>query len=139
MKNMEQLFKSILDQDKAPIVVCDMNSIIVYMNPSAITRYKKDLTGKSLRNCHPASANEQIEKVLDWFGKNHHNNIENIYYYIPIKPLRQPSSFRTYAATSCCGNGQRRRWNGLPSRTTWQSRCRSDPDPRGWPAHSPDG
>ena len=53
MKNMEQLFKSILDQDKAPIVVCDMNSIIVYMNPSAITRYKKDLTGKILRNCHP--------------------------------------------------------------------------------------
>ncbi len=75
MKNMEQLFKSILDQDKAPIVVCDMNSIIVYMNPSAITRYKKDLTGKSLRNCHPASANEQIDKVLEWFGKNHENNI----------------------------------------------------------------
>ena len=75
MKNMEQLFKSILEQDKAPIVVCDMNSIIVYMNPSAITRYKKDLTGKSLRNCHPASANEQIDKVLEWFSKNNNNNI----------------------------------------------------------------
>ena len=75
MKNMEQLFKSILDQDLAPIVVCDMNSIIVYMNPSAITRYKKDLTGKSLRNCHPASANEQIDEVLEWFGKNRENNI----------------------------------------------------------------
>ena len=75
MKNMEQLFKSILDQDKAPIVVCDMDSIIVYMNPSAITRYKKDLTGKSLRNCHSASANEQIDKVLEWFSKNNNNNI----------------------------------------------------------------
>lgn len=36
MKNKEQLFKSILDQDKAPIVVCDMDSIIVYMNPFAM-------------------------------------------------------------------------------------------------------
>lgn len=72
---MEQLFKSILDQDKAPIVVCDMDSRIVYMNPSAITRYKKDMTGKSLRNCHPASANEQIDRVLEWFSKNIENNI----------------------------------------------------------------
>ena len=44
---MEQLFKSILEQDRAPIVVCNMQSTVVYMNPSAIARYKIDLTGKS--------------------------------------------------------------------------------------------
>ena len=77
---MEQLFKSILNQDKAPIVVCDMDSIIVYMNPSAITRYKKDMTGKSLRICHPASANEQIDRVLEWFSKNSENNIVYTYF-----------------------------------------------------------
>ena len=72
---MEQLFKSILDQDKAPIVVCDMQSTVVYMNPSAIARYKRDLTGRNLKSCHPASANEKIERVLEWFKDSRDNNI----------------------------------------------------------------
>ncbi len=44
-----KLFKSILEQDTAPVVVCDMDDIIVYMNPSAIKSYHKDLTGARLR------------------------------------------------------------------------------------------
>lgn len=72
---MEQLFKSILDQDKAPIVVCDMQSTVVYMNPSAIARYKRDLTGRNLKSCHPAAANEKIERVLEWFKNSRDNNI----------------------------------------------------------------
>lgn len=36
---LNKLFKSILEPDTAPIVVCDMDDIIVYMNPSAIARY----------------------------------------------------------------------------------------------------
>jgi DUF438 domain-containing protein len=72
---MEQLFKSILDQDKAPIVVCDMQSTVVYMNLSAIARYKRDLTGRNLKSCHPADANEKIERVLEWFKKSRDNNI----------------------------------------------------------------
>ena len=72
---MEQLFKSILDQDRAPIVVCDMESVVVYMNPSAIARYKVDLTGKNLKKCHPSDANEKIDRVLDWFRKSTDNNI----------------------------------------------------------------
>ena len=72
---MEQLFKSILEQDKAPIVVCDMESTVVYMNPSAIERYQRDLTGKSIKMCHPTAANERIEQVLAWFAKSRGNNI----------------------------------------------------------------
>ena len=72
---MEQLFKSILEQDKAPIVVCDMESTVLYMNPSAIARYKRDLTGRSIKQCHPAAANEKIEQVLAWFRRGHDNNI----------------------------------------------------------------
>ena len=72
---MQRLFKSILEQDKAPIVVCDMESTVVYMNPSAIARYKRDLTGKNLKSCHPACANEKIDRVLQWFGKDRNNNI----------------------------------------------------------------
>ena len=73
--NMEQLFKSVLEQDKAPIVLCDMQSTVVYMNSSAIKRYQMDLTGKNLKSCHPADANEKIDRVLAWFQKDRDNNI----------------------------------------------------------------
>lgn len=72
---LEQLFKSILDMDKAPVVVCDMQSTVVYMNPSAIARYKADLTGKSVKSCHPAAANEKIDRVLAWFAKSPDHNM----------------------------------------------------------------
>ncbi|MBE5768885.1 MAG: PAS domain-containing protein [Clostridiales bacterium] len=72
---INKLCRSILEQDKAPIVVCDAASKIVYMNPSAKTRYHKDLTGQSIRDCHPAKANLMIDKVLAWFQKSKDNNI----------------------------------------------------------------
>ena len=72
---MYQLFKSILQQDRAPIVVCDMSSTVVYMNPAALAKYRVDLTGKSIRSCHPSAANEKIDAVLEWFGKSKDNNL----------------------------------------------------------------
>ena len=72
---LNQLFKSILNQDTAPIVVCDLEHTIVYMNPSAIERYHKDLTGSNLKDCHNAKSNEMIDKVVMWFGESHDNNI----------------------------------------------------------------
>ena len=76
---LNKLLKSVLDQELAPVVVCDRDDIIVYMNPSAIERYHKDLTGKSIKDCHPTSANEMIDKVVAWFKQNKNNNI--IYTY----------------------------------------------------------
>lgn len=72
---LNKMFKSIIDQDTAPVVVCDTESVIVYMNPSAIRRYHKDLTGCNLRDCHNAKSNEMIDKVLLWFDKSKDNNI----------------------------------------------------------------
>ena len=69
------LFKSILEQDKAPVVVCDMQSVIVYMNKSAKEKYHKDLTGSNLKNCHNAQSNQKIDNVLSWFSKSTDNNI----------------------------------------------------------------
>ena len=74
-----KLLKSVLEQDLAPVVVCDIDDIIVYMNPSAIERYNKDLTGKSIKDCHPPKANEMIDKVVAWFRESKDNNI--IYTY----------------------------------------------------------
>ena len=76
---MNNLFKSILEQDIAPIVVCDLNHIIVYMNPSAKERYNGDLTGSNLKNCHNAKSNEMIDKVVSWFRESKDNN--KIYTY----------------------------------------------------------
>ncbi len=72
---LNKLFKSIIDRDNAAIVVCDTDSVIVYMNPSAVKRYHRDLTGKSLRDCHNAKSNEMIDKVISWFKKSSDNNI----------------------------------------------------------------
>lgn len=74
------LFKSIIDQDNAAIVVCDMDSVIVYMNPSAVNRYHRDLTGKNLKDCHNAKSNEMIEKVIAWFCESKDNNIMYTYH-----------------------------------------------------------
>lgn len=76
---MEQLFRSILEQDKAPVVVCDVSSTVVYMNPAAIARYHADLTGRSVKSCHPAAANEKIDRVLAWFGQSRDNNMVYTY------------------------------------------------------------
>lgn len=72
---MIKYFKSILQQDTAPIVVCDLQSTVIYMNPAAIKRYHMDLTGKNLKNCHTPAAIEKIDRVLEWFSKSSDNNI----------------------------------------------------------------
>ncbi len=45
-------FKSIIDQDICPIVICNLSHEIIYMNPEAVERYAKrggiELIGKSL-------------------------------------------------------------------------------------------
>ena len=72
---MNQFFKSIIDQDNAPIVVCDLDSTIIYMNPASVKRYRGDLTGQNLKSCHNADSNAKIDRVLDWFAKSKNNNI----------------------------------------------------------------
>ncbi len=72
---MFNLFKSIMDMDRSPVVICDLNHIIVYMNKSAIIKYHKDLTGFSLLDCHNAKSNEMIIKIVDWFKENADNNM----------------------------------------------------------------
>ena len=71
---LSTFFKSIIDQDLSPVVVCDKEHTIVYMNPASVSRYHADLTGKSLMDCHNADSCEKIEKVLEWFKDDKCNN-----------------------------------------------------------------
>lgn len=80
---LDKIFKSVLDMDRAPIVICDTEHKIIYMNPSAVKKYEKSggisLIGKSLLNCHNEKSNEIIKKVLCWFKEDSSHNM--IYTY----------------------------------------------------------
>ena len=77
--NMTELYKSVLEADRAAVVICDLSHTIVYMNPAAKTRYEKwggdKLLGRCLLDCHNENSREMIRLVLDWFGKSADNNI----------------------------------------------------------------
>ncbi len=72
---LSAFFKGVLEQDRAPVVICDLEHTVVYMNPASIKRYHVDLTGKSIKNCHNAQSNEKIDEVVAWFNKSEENNI----------------------------------------------------------------
>ena len=40
-ENLLTYFKSILEQDKAAVVICNLQHEIIYMNPAAVTNYAK--------------------------------------------------------------------------------------------------
>lgn len=79
MTNLNEIYKSVLEADRAAVVICDLEHTIIYMNPVAIERYAKwggkDLMGKSLMNCHNEKSREMIQKVVEWFKASKDNNI----------------------------------------------------------------
>lgn len=81
--NLSPYFKSIVDQDRCAVVICNLEHEIIYMNPAAVERYAKRggaaLVGQSLLDCHNAQSNEMIKKVVAWFGESTDHNI--IYTY----------------------------------------------------------
>ena len=81
---MTQFFKSVLDQDVSPVVICDLQHRILYMNPVAIKRYAsfggKELIGRSLMDCHHSHSKGKIEQVLSWFRADiSHNRVYTSY------------------------------------------------------------
>lgn len=77
--DMKEIYKSVLEADRAAVVICDLEHTVIYMNPAAIERYAKwggkNLMGKSLMNCHNEKSREIILKVLDWFQASKENNL----------------------------------------------------------------
>lgn len=72
-------FRSVLEQDQAAVVLCNLQHEIIYMNPAAQQRYAKrgggQLVGSSLLECHPPEANRRIQQVVDWFAASPQHNI----------------------------------------------------------------
>lgn len=78
---LSQFFKSVIDQDRAAVVICNLQHEMIYLNAAAVERYKKhgDLIGKSLLDCHSPKSNEMIKRVVGWFAEDKSHNI--IYTY----------------------------------------------------------
>ena len=67
-------FKSVIEQDEAPVVICDLEHTVIYMNPASVKRYKADITGKSIKKCHSPDSNDKIDRVVNWFKESKNNN-----------------------------------------------------------------
>lgn len=84
IKNLSPFFKSVIDQDQASVVICDLEHKILYMNPASIKNYEKrggnSLVGKSLLDCHNPQSQELIHKVVDWFkADKSHNKVHTFF------------------------------------------------------------
>ncbi len=82
--DLSPFFKSIVEQDTAAVVICNLQHTIIYMNPTAIEHYSKRggaaLIGQSILDCHNENSGVIINKVVDWFKSNRENNIIHTYY-----------------------------------------------------------
>lgn len=72
-------YKSIVDQDRSAVVICNLEHEIIYMNPVAVLRYDRwggaALVGRSLLDCHNQESKEKIKKVVDWFMADASHNM----------------------------------------------------------------
>ena len=77
---MNRYFKSLIEQDSADVVICDLNHRIIYMNPAALAQHGKDLTGECLFDCHGPRAVEAIKRVTQWFlADPAHNRVHTFF------------------------------------------------------------
>lgn len=71
---LSAFFKSVIDKDEAPVVLCDLSHTIIYMNPAAIRSYAKrggaSLVGRSLLDCHAPRSQELIKETVGWFAES---------------------------------------------------------------------
>ncbi len=87
MENNQKMFaflKSVVDQDRASVVICNTEHEIVYMNPAAVSSYAKrggeKLIGRSLLECHNPESRVKIQQVVDWFAAEESHNIVYTYH-----------------------------------------------------------
>lgn len=83
-KEYVDFYKSIIDQDRCAIVICNLKNEIIYMNPAAIVHYSKwggeKLIGQSIMECHNAESQEKMKQVVEWFAASSEHNIVYTFY-----------------------------------------------------------
>lgn len=83
-KEMADFFRSVMEQDRAAVVICNLEHEIIYMNPAAIENYGKwggeKLLGSNLLKCHNAESQARIQQVVEWFAADESHNLVYTYY-----------------------------------------------------------
>lgn len=46
MSNLNEIYKSVLEADRAAVVICDPEHVIIYMNPETMKMYDMEDNGK---------------------------------------------------------------------------------------------
>lgn len=68
------IFKGIIDGDEQPVVICNLEHEIIYMNPAAVNRYESaggaGLVGKSLLKCHNPCSAEIIRRSIEIMSRD---------------------------------------------------------------------
>lgn len=76
--DLNEYFRSIIDQDDAPVVICNTEHLIMYMNPAAVERYSgfggQSMVGQSILDCHKPKTQARMKRILAWFQEGPHNN-----------------------------------------------------------------
>lgn len=71
-------FKGVIDTARSPIVICDLDYKIIYMNKSAVkiyqTRWKNDMYGTSIHCYFDEEAFSQLDMSVEWFKEDKNNN-----------------------------------------------------------------
>ena len=77
MNNMK-FFEGLINAEQSPIVICDTDRRIVFMNTFAKNKYNKyggnEITGKLLDNFCDTEAMSKINMVIEWFKEDAANN-----------------------------------------------------------------
>ena len=83
-KSYVSFYRSIIDQDRSAVVICNLEHKIIYMNPSAIQSYENNggdkLIGTSILECHNEKSAEKIQEVVEWFSANETHNMVYTFY-----------------------------------------------------------
>ncbi len=84
METYIDFYKSIIDQDRCAVVICNLQHEIIYMNPAAIKNYSnrggEKLIGQSIMDCHNPESQEKMKQVVDWFAASSDHNIVYTFY-----------------------------------------------------------
>jgi PAS domain S-box-containing protein len=82
--NYFDFFKSIIEQDRCAVVICNLEHQIIYMNPAAAKNYAKyggeKLVGQNIMDCHNADSREKMKQVVEWFAASPEHNIVYTFY-----------------------------------------------------------
>jgi PAS domain-containing protein len=77
-------YKSVIAQDRAAVVICNLQHEIIYMNGAAVQNYEKwggdKLLGANLLDCHNPDSREKIQRVVDWFAQDESHNLVHTFH-----------------------------------------------------------